>query len=98
MKSDCYPNGVAQKNNKNSNNRSIFKIFSLSKKRSVKTLLFAVLIIFALTGNALAQGTYIWNGATSDFQLASNWTPSRGILNAGDVLIFQNLTQTVTNI
>ncbi|MBP6024229.1 hypothetical protein [Ferruginibacter sp.] len=55
-------------------------------------------LIFALSFNALAQ-TYIWTPGSTDWQLATNWTPNRTVLLTSDVLLFNNgVTNTVTNI
>ena len=61
-----------------------------------------------LTGTASSQtspavvptGTYTWTGSTStDYQVSTNWSPSRGIPSTQDVLEFTNNTSnTVTNV
>ena len=56
------------------------------------------ILIFALCFNALSQ-TYVWTPGSTDWQVATNWTPNRTVLLTTDVLVFNNsLTNTVTNI
>jgi hypothetical protein len=45
--------------------------------------------------------TYVWNGATTDYQVASNWTPDRNCPKVNDVLVFDATspaTSTVTSV
>src|SRR5690606_25335408 len=41
---------------------------------------------------------YIWNGATTNFNTTSNWTPSRDCARNRDRLIFNGGTHQVTNV
>jgi len=46
-----------------------------------------------------ASTSYTWNGSTSsDFTVASNWTPARTATTAADVLVFDAITTTITNV
>jgi hypothetical protein len=48
----------------------------------------------------LGQQTYTWNGATTDYQVPTNWTPTRSSIDAADILQFDGTpaSPTVTNI
>lgn len=48
----------------------------------------------------LGATTYTWVGTTSDYQVASNWSPARNSTDGGDVLQFDGtgISTTVTNI
>ena len=60
---------------------------------------FAFLSLLFFSKNVMAQGTYTWLGGTSDFTLSANWSPNRGTLDNGDVLIFQSTgVQSITNV
>ena len=52
--------------------------------------------INALT-NCFSVSTYLWNGITTDYQVATNWTPTRTLVSATDILQF-NSNATVTNL
>lgn len=64
----------------------------------MKRLYFLLLTIVA-AATVQAQGTYSWIGANNaDFQVSTNWSPSRTVLNAGDILQFNaGNTRTITN-
>lgn len=54
-----------------------------------------------IPSNAAIINTYVWNGATTDYQVATNWTPSRTCPKVNDVLTFtasSPATSTVTNV
>jgi len=46
----------------------------------------------------LTNGPYSWSGGTGDFAVASNWTPTRTTPLFGDVLVFDGVTATVSNV
>jgi hypothetical protein len=56
---------------------------------------------FPLTGTILSytiNSAFVWNGTTSDFQLATNWTPNRNTISASDVLIFDGMVTSTTTV
>lgn len=56
-----------------------------------KQLIFFFLMFAFFLNVAQAQITYNWNRTdSSDFQVASNWTPSRTVPAANDILVFGN--------
>src|SRR5262245_11684501 len=95
MKPDFYKGPSALKNI----TKSPGNIYAIAGRfrRLVKPVLAGCLLCL-ISICAQAQGTYTWTGATSDFQLSTNWSPPRVTADPGDVLIFQNITQTVTNV
>jgi len=63
----------------------------------MKNHLFKLLFVFSV--NAFAQSTYVWNGATSDFTVPTNWAPTRSSPAPTDILVFNNgSTNLVTNV
>lgn len=60
-----------------------------------------LLLNFLLPLIVSAQSTYTWNVVSGDFQLSSNWTPSRTTPLVSDILVFNGSTisnATVNNI
>ncbi|MFC5269461.1 beta strand repeat-containing protein [Adhaeribacter terreus] len=51
------------------------------------------------TGRVSPPETYYWKGTTTDYALATNWTPDRNTPASNDILIFNNgVSNTVTNV
>lgn len=58
--------------------------------------------LFLASSSAFAQTTYTWNGTTTDFQVSTNWNPTRTTPAVDDILVFDGAVTagsvTVTNI
>lgn len=67
----------------------------------VRIISFAAFAMMA-TASAFAQTTYTWNGTTTDYQVSTNWTPTRTTPAVDDILVFDGAVTagaiTVTNI
>ena len=55
----------------------------------IRLIIINVSLMLAVT-TAYGQTTYVWNNATSDFALSSNWTPARTTPATNDILVFDN--------
>lgn len=68
-------------------------------KNFIKFITAAVFLLLFAVNSGWGQTTYTWNGGTTDYQIAGNWTPSRTTPATNDVLVFNTgAAQTVTNI
>ena len=55
----------------------------------------------SLPNNLAVTNTYVWNGATTDYQVPTNWTPTRTCPRPSDILQFNSsspATATLTNV
>lgn len=63
------------------------------------SLLFCIIFEFLFSSLCISQTIYVWNGATTDYQLKTNWTPTRNTLSTSDILKFNSgSSHNVTNI
>jgi fibronectin-binding autotransporter adhesin len=83
-----------------------FKTFSQNKvhepliKAFMKLLRVTVLmtVVLMVGGVVWGQTTYTWQGANGSWATAANWNPTRTIPANNDILIFNNVTCSPTNV
>ncbi len=51
-----------------------------------------------IPSGAASINTYTWNGATTDYQVPTNWTPARNCPKVNDILVFDASSPTPSNV